>query len=404
MPKIIVRSPSDGEVDLAAEIASKAFTGLSLEHWLESFHTVAEMFGNRFILIAELDGEPVSSLLCSPAPVYIDSTPVPHSGVGAVGTLPESRRAGCAGAMMAECVRVLRAEGIYLSSLWPFSYPYYRKFGWEVGAEFRSYAAQGTFFAGNGDAGRARRGIPEDAEAIKLAFDAIAPSFNGLTQRYDEWWKRVVKLPRYLGTDFPDHGAVVCEDPQGIASYMLYEVDRREDKVSVEVKESIFAENEHRRDILAVIGAEFPESDITFYASADDLYLHEIANPRGVRAGVHPSFQFRIIDPEKAMGSLPMMSHADGKITLSIHDPVFRQGFEFGVETRDQELHVCKPDSGRALEMDVTTLAKLYSGYLNPLDAYLLGKIRPRGDHRDVVAACQFFSCGVPYRTWLEPG
>ena len=406
MPKIIVRSPSDAEVDIAAEIAAKAFPNLMLDHWLESFRSTAEMFGNRYILMAELDGELVSSLVCSSAPVYVNGTPIPHSGVGAIGTIPEKRRSGCAGAMMAECVRVLRDEGIWLSSLWPFSYAYYRKSGWEVGAQVRSYRGEGKFFAEQGDPGKARKGVPEDAQQIKLAFAEFAPCFNGLTERYDEWWERIVLLPRYLGTDFPTHGAVVREDEQGIASYMLYGIDAKEDGTEIEVKESVFSENQHRRDLLALIGSEHPNVTIAFFAPENDLFMHELPNPHGFQTEMRPSFQFRITDPERAMEALPVEEDVEGRITLSIHDPVFEAGFEFGVEADGSgELSICKPQPGRALEMDVMTLAKLYTGYLQPFDALALGRLKVRGDDlTDVLTATQMFSCQPPYRTWLEPG
>lgn len=96
MPRTIARNPSPGEVERAAEVASLAFPNLSLEHWQESFGTVAAMFCERFILVAELDGVIVSTLLCCPAPVVVRGSEVTHSSVGAVATLPECRRQGCA--------------------------------------------------------------------------------------------------------------------------------------------------------------------------------------------------------------------------------------------------------------------------------------------------------------------
>jgi len=45
MPKIIVRNPTDLEIERAAEIAWKAFSGSQIEHWQRLFKTVVEMFG-----------------------------------------------------------------------------------------------------------------------------------------------------------------------------------------------------------------------------------------------------------------------------------------------------------------------------------------------------------------------
>ena len=151
-------------------MAWTAFGVLNREHWLESFQKTAEMFGSQFIVVVEMDGQIVSSLLCHPAPVYVAEMPVSHSSVGAVGTLPEYRNKGCAAAMMRECVKVLKAQDICLSSLWPFSFPYYRRFGWEVGAEGRTYSAKGGFFSGIGNPGAARQAGLDDFETMAFEY------------------------------------------------------------------------------------------------------------------------------------------------------------------------------------------------------------------------------------------
>ena len=47
MSSIVVRNPSETEIEKAAEAASKAFTNSSPEHWQRSFRRIAEMFGRR---------------------------------------------------------------------------------------------------------------------------------------------------------------------------------------------------------------------------------------------------------------------------------------------------------------------------------------------------------------------
>lgn len=91
------------------------------------------------------------------------------------------------------------------------------------------------------------------------------------------------------------------------------------------------------------------------------------------------------------------------RITLSLSDPVFERGWEFGVEAAEGRVALCKPDRSNVLEMDVQTLVKLYSGYLSPFDAWTMGKLRCR-DLRPVVLACQVFPSLKPFRSWLEPG
>lgn len=404
---MIARNPSKLEVEKAAQVAAKAFTNLSFEHWQESFHGVADAFGEQFIFIVELDGEMVSSMLCCPAPVYICGELVPHASAGAVGTLPEHRCKGCAGEMMAQCVRVLRQEGIRLSSLWPFSYEYYRKFGWEIAAEWRSYSAQAKVFGQLGDACGARGAKADDIDIIRCIYDAYAPTVNCLTDRSEEWFARISKItPNLRLTVDPGPGTVVHETDGQVDSYMAYEIGQAEDGSRIEVKETIFTSQAARRDMLALLATLVePEEKITFFAPLDDLFLQDIPNPRVIESRIHPAFQLRMIDPEEAMLSLRPPSVIPGTFTLSIDDPVFKHGFEFGLEVGEGAVSRCKPNNARALRMDVQTLARLYSGYLDVFEAWETGKLRaPIEAIEDMAVASTVFPTQTPYRTWLEPG
>ena len=402
-----VRNPTGLEVEKAAHVASKAFPNLPLEHWQKSFHDVAETFGTTFILIVELGGEIVSSLLCCPAPVYVGGGLVTHSSVGAVGTHPDHRRKGCAGALMAECARLLRREGIHTSSLWPFSYEYYRKFGWEVGSERREYAAPGELFAGLGDANRVRAGTESDLDKIKSIYANFARRYNGPTQRSDQWWMQIARIGDYLNpVGEPQRGSVVHVTGNDVDAYAVYVIDRKEEKISISIRETVFFEAGHRRDMLAFIGGIDREARVSFSAPDNDTFLHEVSNPRDVDASVYPGFQFRVVDPERAMESLKVDEGVSGPLTFSISDPVFEDGFEFGIEADYGGIAVCTPDPGDAIRTDVQTLAKLYSGYLTAYDAWSLGKIAVPPDKASGILelACRVFPALRPYRSSLEPG
>lgn len=400
---MIVRNPSKPEVQRAAEVAALAFPNLSLEHWMNSFNMVAEVFGTRYILVVEDGGQLVSTLLCQPMPVYINGSPVPHASAGAVATIPDARCKGCAGAMMAETVRLLRSEGVCLSSLWPFSYEYYRKFGWEIGSEVRGYGAPGEVFAKLGDASRAREAGNGDLARVKLVYDEWASNYNCLTQRSDKWWDRVLGVREPLKTD--THAMVLHMTDGRIDGYAGYQISGEADNRSIDVNEIAFTQAQDRRDMLALLGSMVPDGRVGFHAPMNDMFLQELPNPRLVSTAVNASFQFRVIDPPKAMQCLELDEDVSGRATFSISDPVFKEGWEFGVIVEDGEVSLTKPDPRRKLEMDVQTFARFYSGYLTPYDAWELGKVKVTGDAMEMLlSACELFSPLTPYRTGMEPG
>ena len=402
---MIVRNPTPGEVERAAEVASIAFPNLSLERWQESFATIAELFGEQFILVAEVDQEIVSSLLCTLGPIKMGDALISHSAVGAVGTLPDYRRMGCAGAMMTQSVKLLRKEGICASSLWPFSYPYYRKFGWEVGAESRAYSGPASVFVELGDPSNARPATPDDMDAVKTIYHVIARSYCCLTERSDEWWTRIIRIGEYLKSAESGCGILLHSTEGRPDSYAVYATQVKDEKTAIHVKEMMFWEPDQRVDMLAFLAAMSPESQIHFGTPVDDSFLHHLPDPRAVHTSIEPSFQFRIIDPEQAMLALTPMEHVSGQVSFSLSDPVFKHGFQFGIEVEDGEVALCKADPGSLIETDIQTMAKMYSGYLSPMDAWDMGKLRIAGNAAlAVVTAGEVFGVLTPYRSWLEPG
>ena len=407
MPDMIVRNPTPGEVERVAEIAAVAFPHLTLEHWRRSFGAIANMFGERYILIIEADGRLVSSMLCTPGPIYVGDSTVSHSAVGAVGTLPEYRNRGCAGLMMAESVRLLRSERICASSLWPFSYKYYRKFGWEMASETRSYKADATVFAELGSPDNTRPAAVDDLDQMMQVYDEFAHNYNCTTQRNSEWWLDIINGSDWLRPGSPAGACLVHCREGSIDAYAMYHAPTPQEgeQRKVEVKELVFDEPRDRRDLLSGLAAMFPEAAITFTAPIDDTFIYELENPWSAKITIGPSFMFRVIDPPNAMLALRGEAHVDGRLSLSITDPIFERGFEFGLAIADGRASLCGFDPDSALVMDVQTLARLYTGCLTPLQAWYLGALNPRGNTiSDLTFAGYVFSTLTPYRSWLEPG
>lgn len=82
---------------------------------------------------AEGEAAPVASFIMNKYQSRFDGHVVKMGGVGGVATLPAHRRGGAIRACMQASFRDLYDSGFVLSSLYPFSSAYYRKFGFENG-------------------------------------------------------------------------------------------------------------------------------------------------------------------------------------------------------------------------------------------------------------------------------
>lgn len=78
------------------------------------------------------DGNLCAALFNNNYTVEFDGHGVSASGIGGVCSLPEFRSKGSVRALFREVLQEAHREGCVFSYLFPFSYPYYRKFGYEL--------------------------------------------------------------------------------------------------------------------------------------------------------------------------------------------------------------------------------------------------------------------------------
>lgn len=403
---MIVRHPTSGEVDRAGEIAHIAFQHSGLEYWQAKFRRHADRFGVEYVLVVETEGQLVSSLICTPGPISCGGDTVTHSAVGAVGTIPEFRNRGCAGFMMAETVRYLRRIGHHTSSLWPFSYPYYRKFGWEVGAERRKYSGKPEAFKVIGNGSKVRNAYPDDLPAIRRAFEHLARRYSCFTVRDETWWNGLLREADIVldGSPAQPDGRrrIACIGDGDLKGYASYAVSTKDDEKNLHVDE-IAAETPSAAAALIARIAEEPVDTMSIHAPSDDLLLQQLDDPRSIESRLEPGHQFRAIDPPSALASRTGQPGVSGRLEFELTDPVFTEGWRFIAEIDDGRISVSKDATRDRFSTTVEMFARMFSGYSRPSQVLALGRGSVTSE-RALTTAEALFRPSVPFRTWLEPG
>jgi predicted acetyltransferase len=144
---------------------------------------------------------------------------VPLRGVAAVACVPELRRRGVADRVMKELLRRMHRQGDALALLYPFSVPFYRKFGFGT-CEWIDHV---RVRPGQLPASRLRQHVrrydeARDTPAMLRVYDAARADTTGPLARSDWWWAyRVMRRA-------PDR--VVYDDPAArkLTGYLLYDV------------------------------------------------------------------------------------------------------------------------------------------------------------------------------------
>jgi predicted acetyltransferase len=139
---------------------------------------------------------------------------IPCAGIAGVACLPSHRRRGVVKQLLTECLKILNERRVPIASLWPFSYPFYKKMGWEV-TDFQTEIDTAiSSLPANGDAS-SYKAVPLDSFAAAMpAHDRWSENMNLSLRRSAKRWQWMLERPNKLYSLF------VHED-----GYMLWDLD-----------------------------------------------------------------------------------------------------------------------------------------------------------------------------------
>ena len=164
-------------------------------------------------------------------------------GIGGVSTLPPYRHNGAIRASLSASLRDMYENGFTFSYLYPFSTQYYRKFGYEVGAEARRWvmAARG-YPARRMSAARSSRFSPgDDFSPLLEIYDACFADCNmsAVRDRYDAGLEKakLMEEHRYVYVWRNEAGA-----PRGL---MIAHKTREDGAVVMDCNHTFGAQNEN---------------------------------------------------------------------------------------------------------------------------------------------------------------
>lgn len=166
------------------------------------------------------DGRLVSGLLATPFDVLLNGQTFKMSGIGYVASYPEFAGQGGITALMQRAFEQMRAEGVTLSYLAPFSYGFYRRFGYEQvfdQTHFEIRTADLPRLQFPQTAGRVvRMTLAEAVPLIDSFFNQHPYNQVGGIQRSAWWWQYTVMKHRNWEV------ALYRDDTECVAGYMIY--------------------------------------------------------------------------------------------------------------------------------------------------------------------------------------
>lgn len=117
---------------------------------------------------------------------------IPMGGIAGVACLPAARGRGYVNAAMRASLERMRDDGQAVSCLFPFSFDFYRKFGWEWVGIHRSYRIESRHFRASGETEHVRQAHPEDRRRVEDCYRTFASRYRGMLERDVREWNAIL--------------------------------------------------------------------------------------------------------------------------------------------------------------------------------------------------------------------
>ncbi|RYG72825.1 GNAT family N-acetyltransferase [Lentibacillus lipolyticus] len=315
------------------------------------------------------EGELAAKLHLIPLHCYISGKRFAMGGVSSVATWPEYRRQGAVKQLLKHALRYMRQNGQTLSFLHPFSFAFYRKYGWEHVFTKKEYHIPITRLKRQWDASGYVRRIGEDLDTLQTVYTEYAKRFNGMLDRDAKWWQQRVLKDNW-------HKAVAYDADGTAEGYMLYKVENE----MVRIQELVSNTMNAQQLLLQFVAnhdsmAENVEMNVPEY---DNLPLM-LDEPR-FEQKLKPYFMARIVDVHAFLRQFPFRN-ASTSVVLHINDSFLPENN--GIyhvrqsETGTNVTHLSMSDGKRCgVQCNAGHLAAMLLGYRRPADLHWAGLIQ----------------------------
>ena len=330
-----------------------------------------------------VDDEMRAGLVLIPMQMWFGAGTVRAGGISGVATPPEYRRQGYIGRLLDAVAAEMRADGYPLSILYPFYFPFYKRYGWAHVSDNLQYTIPierlpvvkqtGSWHsvAVTTDLPKPGEGpVVSDADLAILMgiYDAWAPGRNGpLVRAAAHWRRRKLSRPAniYYWRD-------LSGEPRAYVMYTFKETAPWTRQV--QIREVIALDGAALRATLGFLrNHDSQAQDITVDQPEAGRLLALLEDPR-VKVEVDPGFMLRILDVPAALEARRYPAGVSARLALQVtpvHGDIAPVGGQLAVSDGAGSWSPTRiaPD----LSLDERVLGQLYSGYLTPGQAADLG-------------------------------
>jgi predicted acetyltransferase len=308
-----------------------------------------------------VDGELASNIVILPVEPYVQGTTHKTGLIAGVASWPEYRKGGTVAKLLDQGMKAKYEEGCTLLTLGPFSYPFYRKYGWEMMYEYRKYKLRVNCVPDWQGSGQVRR-IDPDISLLDPVYEQYASRFNGPLKRDESRWTYTI-FARKKGLI-----ALYTNGGGESTGYIIYRIENR----LLTIHEMVYLDRDSQKGLWEYIKKQDSMYEyIQFSAPADDCFASLIDNPFGLETTVVTHLMARILD---VPGFIQKYRFVAGKgeetISLCISDRYapWNEGIYLLRIDNDGVPSIERSDSTNKADVscDIQTLTTMLFGYRSP--------------------------------------
>jgi len=354
-------------------------------------------------LVCREDGRLVACLSVGPMAAFYEGEAVPLGAVSMVSCLPEERRRGLVGRLLAYSLQYMRERGLCLSGLFTPHPSLYRRYGWGVAHPYLLGSLDPKAVALRWlprPQGRVQRLDAESWPLLDELHRQWGARRNGPLLRSEGWWRIAVFGGLYWPRRLP-RDCALWQRPDGTPSgFLVYEAGVRRGERGPENYWAAF-------QLAALDGDAY--AGLLRYALSFDL-AREVAIPlelhdpllaaldeaQRLQATRHLGMMLRLVDVAEALSRRPTAAPDGTRLLLGIEDE--HAPWNRGVwllEAAGGRLRLRPSREVPQLSAEGGNLAPIYSGLLSPLAAAHSGLLQVH-DPAGLAAAQQLLAASLP--------
>ena len=280
----------------------------------------------------------------------------PCGGIAGVACEPAARGRGYAGALLKHALGVMRERGQYLSSLWPFSFAYYQRYGWEWVGPGYQFKVPLELIPPQDEARYVEPLFENVPATLNPVYEKYAARFNGMVVRDAKRWESFEKV--WGGRS---HSVYVYRRDGEIEGYA--KVKYREKEEEAEASEFAALTVRAYRGLLGVFRRYgMTVKNICWSGPLDDPLWSIVCN-WDIEGRIQPQAMSRIVDAAAALGALRPDPGIRGSAVVSVRDeaaPWNSGSWRISVDSGAVEVRAESREPG--VELDIQALSQAYWG------------------------------------------